>query len=204
MKASELFYNKTQKNGFYNIMPIENIKSILTNGILSHNNAKKINHNSVAMQEVQDIRENIKVPNGMYLHDYANLYFDFGNPMMYKRRNQAEHLCILKISLEVFNLDGIVVSDRNASSLYARFYTPSVGINMLDFDTIYMKNWNSGDFYLKLYYKSVKCAEILVPNKVDSKYITAACVINEINRNKLIDVGFKEEIFVSKSNFFRR
>lgn len=101
MKASELFYNKTQRTGFYNIMPIENMRSILINGILSHNNAKKINHNSVAIQEVQDIRENIRVPNGMYLHDYANLYFDACNPMMYKRRGHAEHLCILKISIEI-------------------------------------------------------------------------------------------------------
>lgn len=204
MKTSELFYNKTQRTGFYNIMPIENISSILVNGILSYNNAKKVNHNSVAMQEVQNIRENIRVPNGMSLHDYANLYFDSGNPMMYKRRSQAEYLCILKISLEIFDLEGVVVSDRNASSSYARFYAPSVGINMLDFETIYMKDWNSEDHFTKLYQKSVKCAEILVPNKVDSKYIMAACVINEINKDKLIDLGFKQEIVISKSNFFRR
>ena len=204
MKVSELFYNKTQKTGFYSIMPVENINSILINGILSHNNAKKINHYSVAMQEVQDIRESIRVPNGMNLHDYANLYFDSSNPMMYKRRGHAEHLCILKISLEVFDLDGVVVSDRNASSSYARFYTPNVGINMLDFKTIYMKDWNCDDYYTKLYQKSVKCAEILIPGKIESKYIIAACVINKVNESKLMDLGFKEEIFISKSNFFRR
>lgn len=75
---------------------------------------------------------------------------------------------------------------------------------MLDFETIYMKNWNSDDYYTKLYQRSVKCAEILVPNRVDIKYIMAACVVNEINKNNLIDLGFKEEIFISKSNFFRR
>jgi hypothetical protein len=36
------------------IAPIENVPSILKHGILSHNQAKKIDHDSVAMREIQE------------------------------------------------------------------------------------------------------------------------------------------------------
>lgn len=43
----------------------------LEHGIVSHNEAKQLDHTSVARAEIQDIRKNVVVPNGMALHDYV-------------------------------------------------------------------------------------------------------------------------------------
>ena len=95
------------------------------------------------MNEVQSIRDKIQVPGGLMLHQYANLYFDSRNPMMYKRKN--EDICVLKISDSVLELADVIISDMNASSQYARFYEPSVGIEKLDYYMIYAESWTDND-----------------------------------------------------------
>lgn len=114
MDIVDLFRTKSGRNGFHNIMPMENIPSVIKNGILSNELAGKIQHSSIAMNEVQSIRDKIQVPGGLMLHQYANLYFDSRNPMMYKRKN--EDICVLKISDSVLELADVIISDMNASS----------------------------------------------------------------------------------------
>ena len=70
------------------ITPIENLPSIFERGILSHKLAKRIPHHSVAMEAIQDKGKVKVVQRGRPLHDYANLYFDARNPMLYKRLGQ--------------------------------------------------------------------------------------------------------------------
>jgi hypothetical protein len=60
------------------ITPIDNVLSILRSGILSHRLAAQVAHKSVAMAEIQDRRKKVVVPNGMPLHEYANLYIAAG------------------------------------------------------------------------------------------------------------------------------
>jgi ssDNA thymidine ADP-ribosyltransferase, DarT len=74
---------------FQNIALIDNLPSVLEHGILSHAEAKKITHLSVALQAVQDKRDAKRVPGGLPLHEYANVYFHARNPMMSLRRNEA-------------------------------------------------------------------------------------------------------------------
>lgn len=106
-------------------MPLVNILSVLEHGILSYERAAKLKHHSVAMHEVQDRRDKKQVPHGLKLHQYANLYFHAGNPMLYKRKDDAENICVLRISTEVLQIEGVVITDCNAASQYVRFYHPS-------------------------------------------------------------------------------
>jgi hypothetical protein len=78
------------------ITPIANMKSIVTKGILSHYKAEKIPHKSVAMDEIQERRKKVVVPGGRPLHHYVNLYFHARNPMMFKRKNSHEELCVIR------------------------------------------------------------------------------------------------------------
>ena len=57
------------------IMPIANVASIMQHGILSYDSASKLKHRCVALQEIQDRRDQKQVPGGLKLHQYANLYF---------------------------------------------------------------------------------------------------------------------------------
>src|SRR5438105_575890 len=112
-------------------MPIANIGSVMTHGILSYERAAKLQHHSVAMQPVQDKRDKKQIPGGLKLHKYANLYFHARNPMLFKRKEEAPNLCILRVSTQVLDLDGTVMSDQNAASDYARFLHPRQW-NLLD------------------------------------------------------------------------
>lgn len=147
------------------IMPIGNLVSVMKRGILSHERAAKLTHHSVALQPVQDKRDRKQVPGGLKLHQYANLYFHARNPMMFKRRDQASDLCVLRVSTLVLALDGTVISDQNAASDYVRFLDPRQW-QVLDFDAIYAMDWrHPGNSVAYYRHSSQKCAEVLVPEQ---------------------------------------
>ncbi|MFW6180124.1 MAG: DUF4433 domain-containing protein [Spirochaetota bacterium] len=114
------------------ITPIANVPSILQHGRLSHTRAEAIQHKSVAMSEIQDLRATVVVPGSKRLHDFANLYICARNPMMYKLQTRYKELCILRINHEVIHLPGVVITDCNASSSYVRFSAAPDGIAIVN------------------------------------------------------------------------
>lgn len=158
------------------ITPVANLPSIFRLGILSHNRAKRLDHQSVAMQEIQDRRARVTVPGGRRLHDYANLYICARNPMMYKRQKQYREICVLRISPDVIDLPGVVVCDRNASSEYAIFRAAPGGLMIVNKEWTFAEYWTDPDQIIEWQKKAAKCAEVLVPDKVEPRYITGAYV----------------------------
>jgi len=184
-------------------MPIANILSVMTHGILCHHEAAKLDHHSVALQGVQDIRDNVHIPNGLPLHKYANLYFHSRNPMMYLRKNKAAELCVLLVSEKVLSLAGVIISDQNAASRWAIFCPPEMGLKRLNFDMIYAENWkHPEDQILEWQHKSAKCAEVLVPNVVPLEYIQGAYVVSKTAGAKLKQTGFELDITINPHLFF--
>ena len=202
MKPSELFINKTRQTGLYNIQAIDNIPSIMQRGLLSNEKSRKIKHTSIAMEEVQERRDVKYVPNGLGLHQYANVYFDPRNPMLSARRHENENICILKFDCCILDFEGAVVSDRNASSTYAGFYPPEIGLNEIDFKLVYAAYWTDDNYYEYLRKKSIKCAEVLVPYEIPYDYVVCAAVVNQHTKQKLEQVGFDKEIIVMPKLFF--
>ena len=121
LAPSRQFYDRTHRKSIYNIQPISNIPSVISQGILSYNRAVVLEHVSIAMSDVQNRRNDVTIPQGGPLHSYANAYFDPRNPMMYKRQNMADSLCVLAISASVLDFAGTISSDGNAASQYSRF-----------------------------------------------------------------------------------
>jgi hypothetical protein len=186
----------------HNIMPIDNIKSVLEHGILCHEEAARLPHADVSMAAVQDRRDLVSVPGGLRLHQYANLYFDARNPMMFKRNGQAHSLCVLAVSTSIFKLKGVVITDQNASSKYVRFYAPDY-IKALDFEKIYADDWrheNQIDYWR---HKSAKCAEVLVPRVIPVKYVIKAYVASCVAEERLKETGFQQPIELNPRLFFR-
>lgn len=185
------------------IMPIANVGSVLDRGILSYENAAKLQHLSVALQPIQDKRDKKSVPGGLKLHQYANLYFHARNPMMFKRQGEASNLCVLQVSTQILGLKGTVISDQNAASDYVRFLDPKQW-QVLDFDAIYAMDWrHPGDPAAFWRHKAQKCAEVLVPNRVDVQFIKGAHVLDDASKAKLVASGFKLPITTSPVLFFR-
>jgi ssDNA thymidine ADP-ribosyltransferase, DarT len=187
---------------FQCIMPMANIPSVLKHGILSHERSANLAHKSVAMQPVQDRRDAKRVPGGLMLHHYANLYFHARNPMMFSRQQEAPQLCVLRVSRSVRNADGVVFSDRNASSEWVRFLHPSQWA-VLDFDAIYAMDWRDPNRFAYYEKKSKKCAEVLVPRCVDVQYLSGAYVVDQSAAVRLVVLGFTLPVQVEPMLFFR-
>jgi ssDNA thymidine ADP-ribosyltransferase, DarT len=157
----------------------------------------------VALQPVQDKRDQKQVPGGLRLHQYANLYFHARNPMLFKRLAEAPNICVLRVSTRVLELEGVVVSDQNAASDYVRFLHPRQW-KLLDFDAIYAMDWrHPGNPTAYYRHSSQKCAEILVPGRIEPRFLTGAYVIDDAARARLEALGLPLTVTANPVLFFR-
>ncbi|MGN4063881.1 DUF4433 domain-containing protein [Burkholderia gladioli] len=186
---------------FHCIMPIANLPSVSDHGIVSYERAAKLPHHSVAMQPVQEKRDVKQVPQGLRLHQYANLYFHARNPMMFKRRAEAGQLCVLRISTDVLAVPGTVISDQNAASDYARFLSPRQ-MDQLNYDRIYAQDWRDPDEITFWRKKAAKCAEVLVPHRVEKEFIFGAYARDKAAATAIGDVAQGLQVTIDADLFF--
>lgn len=165
------------------ITGIANTCSICEHGILSHARAESVEHESVAMEEIQERRANKLVPLGSggrrSLHSYANLYICARNPMMTWLRAEHDRICVIRVHKAVLTLEGVVIADRNAARSYARFQPAPAGLAMIDRDRVFAEYWTHEDPHEYDEHKGIKCAEVLVPDRVPPQYIIGAWVGSE-------------------------
>lgn len=195
--------NRRDVTELHFISPIENVPSILEQGILSNRRAAELMHRSVAMEEVQDRRRGKRIPGGGLLHGYANLYFDAHNPMLSKRRDQNDTICVLRVDSSVLDQPEVIVTDRNAASDYARFYAASAGIQALGKDLVFARFWtNADDPYEAMRHKSIKCAEVLVPDSVSPDLLIGAYVANQRALGAFEALGSRLPVVIKGDMFF--
>ena len=96
--------------------------------------------------------------------------------MLYLRRSQHHVLCVLNVSTSVLDQPGIVVTDGNAASGYARFSAGPDGLSIVDESRTFAEYWTDQDEIEYLRKKTAKCAEVLVPDRVDPHFIEGAYV----------------------------
>lgn len=192
----------------HNIQHIENITSIFKNGILSHNQAQKL---KVKGKDISDIepqgkRSKVVIPGGRRLHDYANLYINGRNKMMFKvvHKYHYTEICVFCIDPAVLDLTGVVIADCNASSDYVRFYSSPGGLSHIDYNLVFARSWtHSGNIIEEWRHGAIICAEVLVPDKIDSgfiKKIYVSCKESAWTVQKLAP-GFQVEI--NRDIFFK-
>lgn len=188
------------------IAPMVNLPSIFAKGILCNKLVTKFEHTSIALQDVQEKRANKIVPGGKPLHEYVNLYINARNPMMYRRRDRVDEICVLSISKEVLNLEGVIITDRNATSDCIFAPSPS-GLNNVDGNVIKSVSWNDPDIIEKYRKRLIMCAEVLIPNSLSANFINKIYVVNEtikINlENVLTNINIIKVVEVKPFLFFR-
>ena len=109
---------------------------------------------------------------------------------------------MLRISTAVIYFPGVVFADSNASSEYVRFLSPAQW-QLLHFDDIYAMDWRHPDDQIAYFrHRSRKCAEVLVPQRVESRFLTGAWVMNQTAATKLAATGFALPIAVDPVLFF--
>jgi hypothetical protein len=186
------------------ITSIENLGSILARGILSHDRASKVSHESVALEDVQDRRRGKRVPNGGRLHGYANLYFHARNPMMYYLTCQGyDNLVVIRVSSAVLDLPDTVLTDGNAASAGTRFYPSPDGLANLDSEMIFAKYWTDPDYWAQQEKKRTRNAEVLVPNLVASRYIRGCYADTPRKRAYCEELDDLPAVTLNREIFFR-
>lgn len=186
------------------IVPIATLSSILRRGILSHRRAEIVEHESIALEGVQDRRAKVIVPNGRPLHEYANLYISSRNPMLLRRRELHAEICVLRVSTDVLDIQNVVVTDSNAASKYVRFSPAPAGLSIVDGERTFARSWNHPDDQIDHWRHSAqKCAEVLVPDVVPTRYITGAYASCEQSHRALVAAGFNLPVTRDRDLFFQ-
>lgn len=195
----------------YYITHINNVPSILEKGILSHSQVEINNIETEVIYNSQIInkRRDRKV-NNRSLWEYANLYFQPRNAMLYflvSKENNADNLAIICIKNEVLERKDIFISMGNAASQESNILTIKQGKLLFAKlrEQIDKKWWDKDDGS-----KRKIMAECLIPDRVDPKYIQSIYVANQKGKNNLTNRLEEKNIFrnnlpivIEKEKFFQ-
>lgn len=167
-----------------------NLKNVLTYGLLSHNDAHKkgLISTDISMAEVQEKRKSKQITvndKNMSLHEFVPFYFNTRNPMLYVRKNIQHELVILLISADIIDTEisatkFAIFSDGNATNHPTKFYSGIDQLDNLDINIIFGESWNHEDEETKKENKRKRCAEVLIFPSVQVKDIIKIICPNQI------------------------
>lgn len=123
--------------------------------------------------------------------------------MLYVLLPKQRDLCVLHISTDVLQGTGVIVSDENAARGWARFEPWPDGLSMIEKEDIFRERWDVDDPFEKDRLKGLMCAEILVPDKVDSRFIQGAYVSCQESLDRLAGLCPGLSISLNKTLFFQ-
>lgn len=160
----------------------DNLPDILLAGILGHEEARKSRKvTDISEASVQALRTKVEPIYGRRLHEYAPLYFNVRNPMLFLRQNLNSELCLLEVSLDVLRdtaRNGLVYSDGNAASGVTRFFSDLKDVQELPWNVLASEYWNDKEDG-----KRKRCAEVLIHPKVPVRNIIRVhCWSRELTR----------------------
>src|SRR5260370_36022477 len=105
-----------------------------------------------------------------------------------RRHNSA--ICVLQIDAYVLDVPDVIVTDRNAASSWASFLTVGEGLEAIDHDRLFARSWKHPEnMYDEWSHKSEKCAEVLVPDRAEARFVIGAYVANQAALNAFQAVG---------------
>ncbi|VVP88571.1 hypothetical protein PS938_01356 [Pseudomonas fluorescens] len=169
----------------YHFTLIENLDSILENGILATNfkNKKNISHKDIANAGIQCRRSTMMVgkgPGGV-VHDYVPFYFAKRTPMLLslvKTKNIDQNDVIyLAVSVNKILDRNVIFSDASANTaIPPNFYAEAKSLENLDWEVIDSRQWTYNESAGR---KNRKMAEMLVHEKVEMSDVSYIVVWNE-------------------------
>lgn len=160
---------------YYHMTHKSNLAGILQHGILSH--AEVLARDDVLATDISDPgaqrwRDRMEPIHNRAIHEYAPLYINPRNPMLFKRRCIQHEIVILKISASVLRDGWHVFTDGNAASRETRFSSDAnvVADSLEALHAEYWANWVDG--------KRRRCAELLVYKGIQPRHIVGAVCSN--------------------------
>lgn len=168
----------------YHMTHIDNLASIIQNGLLSHNEAHRqgLIGADISDSDVQDIRANKKDRvHNRPLHEYVPLYFSPRNPMLYKRQEIQEDIIILGLDPHLLLEPNIVFTDGNAAASKTIFYTDILALDRFPWDSIMARSWIDIEDG-----RRIKCAEVLVYPRIEPSRIQRVFCYSHKHREMII------------------
>ena len=164
--------------GLYYITHKDNVRSILRHGILSHRQIEKHKMSPEHVYDEQIIarRGERLVADGKSLWDYANLFFQARNPMLYRVfRKENQPVVVLGLRRDVLNSPDAYVAVGNAAAAESEIFPVKEGKGKIleneNWKRIHAKYWHDYDGG-----KRVIMAELLVPDAIPASLIDAVYV----------------------------
>jgi hypothetical protein len=196
--------NRSDVTELHYITAMANLSSIMSRGILCNVKARRYGPTSIADPAIQERRANRDIPGGLKLSEYANLYFNARNAMLYRITHHpieapATDLAILRVDRAVLNLSGVVITEANAAAgLYPRWHPIETGLGVLDKEELFAERWTDSERH-----KQRMMAEVLVPWQVPVGYVTGMYVVSEEAATNLPRAARRLAVKVSPYMFFR-
>ena len=174
----------------YYITHIDNLPSILERGILSHERIETEGTQCVSMfkgktdtKNNTNKRRKVKPQQGKKnLLNYANLFFQPRNPMMYRAifETGEDKLAVLEVADTILNEPGVIIADGNATEELTQFHSGVQGLNKLQQQKKIIQSewWKNPDGS-----KRKIMAECLVPDRVKPECIRSIIVAKDELKN---------------------
>ena len=173
----------------YYLAHIDNLSLLLERGILSQKirSEENIQYARIADSNIVGRRRYKQTPDEKSLWDYANLFFQPRNPMLYRVIDEKgkQNLTVFRVANTVLQEQGIFITDGIAANSQTQFYRLSEGLEMFQThqEIIQSDSWISWNHDPDLRRKLM--AECLVPNRVDPKHIQQFIVADHVVANSL-------------------
>ena len=123
---------KPEIESLYYITYIENLPSILSQGILSHRQVEDrgVDYRAIYDAAIVGNRKLKATPDGRSLWDFANVYFQPRNPMLFRvvQEKGAKEIVVLGLQPRVLETPEAYITDGNAANNATRFYNYKDGI----------------------------------------------------------------------------
>jgi O-acetyl-ADP-ribose deacetylase (regulator of RNase III) len=172
--------NKAEISSLFYITHIENLPSILKHGILSHSQveARKIPYTAIYDSGIVSNRKEKKTSDGRSLWDYANVYLQPRNPMMYRvvHEKGRKNLAVVAVRPDVLSGSGVRLTDGNAANGPTQDYSVSEGLKVIQsqWSVIQAEYWRPDDGS-----KRKIMAECLVPDTIQAEHILSIYVADQ-------------------------
>ena len=192
---------RAEVKGLYYITHVENVPSILERGVLSHAyiESHHIPFKPIYDEAIVSNRKNKPTPDRPSLWEYANVYFQPRNPMMYRvvKEKGPTELAVIGITSDVLNVPEVLVTDGNAASHATQFYRPAEGLAALDRHVIRSEYWKNEDGS-----KRKIMAECLVPERIPPERIDAIYVADHETKERVRAIATREIHIIPEPHLF--
>lgn len=169
---------------FYHFTHLENLDSIIKNGLLctKSKDEKEINHYNIANKTIQGRRSEMNVicngQNHGKVHDFIPFYFSTRNPMQLAIINQKKvdqpALIFLGVKSSLIETEKFIFTDSSANAITPpTFYNDIKYINKLDWSIINSNRWKFNENE-----KQKRMAEVLIKD-FKFEYIDHIVVFNK-------------------------